>query len=526
MFMVLRTKRLIYVLFKLILFNYFHKFLDSNFKNNIVKYIFPALENHTTCNENAIINSKTFYFVNKKYLFLFLINEEYKNLKSFYPFLTKADQLNYFDITFFECDPHKLITFFGAFKKTASKFSLLKSIYLQGNNNLCHINEYLIIFVFFKDIFKSHHFRFFYSSLISDNIENKVFINSFLQYIDNDNDFPLELKVDIFKITSKKINNNLDYQVKFIALHLKNNLYDLSHIKKLKKINQIKPSRVLYNLIFDYQNIVSKKKLYKDLPYFNLSYLNREVQIQILREMFDNQYKNLPTSFNVLDCVCYYSQFEYKLAKKDLDDLNVLKNMQGNFLLFLDYLNQHSNSIAFIGNSPVELGKSNGAKIDSFQKVVRFNNYSIEDHFIKDYGSKVNVWVTAQTDDVIHRSDEEVHSYDFIVVSGLSSSPIRIMDQIKRFQRLSTPVVMIPSDVIEELIAISNTFPSAGLTLLYFFNTRIKSINLNNIFGFSMKDRINEKKHFYYTKEEQPLFSQHAWDREWITFNRIIKNEL
>lgn len=518
-----RTKRLIYVLFKLILFNCFHKFLDSSLKKNILIYIFPPLENHTTCNENAIINSKTFYFVNKKYLFLFLINEEYKNLKSFYPFLTKADQINYFDITYFECDPHKLITFFGAFNKTDSKFSLLKSIYLQGNNKLCRIDEYLIIFVFFKDIFKSHHFRSFYSSLISDNIENKVFLNSFLQFIDNDNDFLLELKVGIFKITSTIINKNLDYQVKFIALQLKNGLYDPSHIKKLKEINQIKPSRVLYNLIFDYQNIVSKKKLYKDLPYFTLSYLNRKVQIQILREMFDNRYKNFPSSFNVLDCVNYYCHFEYKLSKKNLEDLNALKKMQGDFLLFLDYLNQYSNSIAFIGNSPAELGKSNGAKINSFQKVVRFNNYSVDDHFIQDYGSKVNIWVTAQTDDVIHRSNEEVRSYDFIVVSGLSSSPMRIMDKIKRFQRLSTPVVMIPSDVVEELIAISNTFPSAGLMLLYFFNKRIGSINSNNIFGFSLKDRINEKKHFYYTREEQSLFSQHAWDREWITLNRIIK---
>ena len=135
----------------------------------------------------------------------------------------------------------------------------------------------------------------------------------------------------------------------------------------------------------------------------------------------------------------------------------------------------------------------------------------------------MNIWVTAQTDDVIHRSNEEVRSYDFIVVSGLSSSPMRIMDQIKRFQRLSTPVIMIPSDVVEELIAISNTFPSAGLMLLYFFNKRVAPINLNNIFGFSLKDRINEKKHFYYTSEEQSLFSQHAWDREWITLNRIIK---
>ena len=48
--------------------------------------------------------------------------------------------------------------------------------------------------------------------------------------------------------------------------------------------------------------------------------------------------------------------------------------------------------VALIGNGPQEKGVGHGVLIDSYDTVIRFNTYNINEEFKKDYGSKVTLW--------------------------------------------------------------------------------------------------------------------------------------
>ena len=49
-------------------------------------------------------------------------------------------------------------------------------------------------------------------------------------------------------------------------------------------------------------------------------------------------------------------------------------------------------SLAIVGCGPSEIGTGNGKKIDSFENVIRMNNYVVSSEFIVDYGEKTTHW--------------------------------------------------------------------------------------------------------------------------------------
>ncbi|WP_304333629.1 glycosyltransferase family 29 protein [Brachyspira innocens] len=62
-------------------------------------------------------------------------------------------------------------------------------------------------------------------------------------------------------------------------------------------------------------------------------------------------------------------------------------------------------TIAVVGNGPQEIGKGKGKEIDSYDIVIRFNNFNIES-FAEDYGTKTNIWIrNNQTEDVSRKFD-------------------------------------------------------------------------------------------------------------------------
>ncbi|MFX5611356.1 glycosyltransferase family 29 protein, partial [Acinetobacter baumannii] len=59
---------------------------------------------------------------------------------------------------------------------------------------------------------------------------------------------------------------------------------------------------------------------------------------------------------------------------------------------FIDKIKRDKN-FAVVGNGPVEIGSKNGSIIDSFDIVIRFNNYNLDHEYSVDYGTKTTVWV-------------------------------------------------------------------------------------------------------------------------------------
>lgn len=65
-----------------------------------------------------------------------------------------------------------------------------------------------------------------------------------------------------------------------------------------------------------------------------------------------------------------------------------------------------SSSIVLIGNGPAAAEGENGERIDSFDDVVRFNNYRIKD-YEKALGTKSTVWITRVCETIEHHDPKE-----------------------------------------------------------------------------------------------------------------------
>ena len=71
-------------------------------------------------------------------------------------------------------------------------------------------------------------------------------------------------------------------------------------------------------------------------------------------------------------------------------------------LLYINIVNKETFSnindkkIIIIGNAPFDKSKDNGTLIDSFEKVVRFNSFKL-DNFTKYLGTKTSEWVVSDT---------------------------------------------------------------------------------------------------------------------------------
>lgn len=72
--------------------------------------------------------------------------------------------------------------------------------------------------------------------------------------------------------------------------------------------------------------------------------------------------------------------------------------------------------VAIVGNGSSGIGLGKGDYIDSFDVVVRFNNYKTES-FETDYGNRTDVWVRGSGgDDIVDRA--EISNYDLIILEA------------------------------------------------------------------------------------------------------------
>ncbi|HCD8284307.1 TPA: hypothetical protein ND775_004935, partial [Escherichia coli] len=83
-----------------------------------------------------------------------------------------------------------------------------------------------------------------------------------------------------------------------------------------------------------------------------------------------------------------YLLVESNLLKEEwaVKDSNLFLSLRKNEWDFENYVLNFKDNIALVGNSPIELGKRKGTKIDSFPKVARFNSAITEYPYYLDYG--------------------------------------------------------------------------------------------------------------------------------------------
>lgn len=178
--------------------------------------------------------------------------------------------------------------------------------------------------------------------------------------------------------------------------------------------------------------------------------------------------------------------------------------------------------IAIVGNSPNIINKSLGNLIDSYDVVVRFNDYSLSNK--KDYGEKCNVWVRASNDYVIETLNEKnLKEHDLIIVRSKNKKNEKSLDF---YRGLEYNYVIMPIEYEISLSKELKAIPSTGLLTLYFMKSNNIKYDAFAFSFFSKNDLINYKTHHYYNykanKESKGIMlSKHNWNVEQKYF---IKN--
>jgi len=127
---------------------------------------------------------------------------------------------------------------------------------------------------------------------------------------------------------------------------------------------------------------------------------------------------------------------------------------------------------AIVGNAGSLLDKKQGRLIDSYDTVIRFNNYKIMPAYS---GVKENIWVTSCCSDIKERS----HKYDHYISPFPYQTYNRNLNILHHYK-----FKFIPDYIIAECKKeVKN--PSTGLMFLYWIYQDFGNIIPDNIFGFS-----------------------------------------
>lgn len=176
----------------------------------------------------------------------------------------------------------------------------------------------------------------------------------------------------------------------------------------------------------------------------------------------------------------------------------------------------NKNSFCIVGNSADELGTDNGEKIDRHNLVIRFNNFSNDRKFLKDYGSKTDIWVrSSEGSDVINR---DISPFRLIMFSGGNFIHNNKSWKLIRKYAKTKPVGFFPDHLWHELITELKAPPSAGLLALYSIHKLTGTIPATSVYGFSKKTSTRA----HYFDEAKPGI-RHNWAKEKEILATIIK---
>jgi hypothetical protein len=202
------------------------------------------------------------------------------------------------------------------------------------------------------------------------------------------------------------------------------------------------------------------------------------------------------------------------------------------------------NKFCIVGNSPNQIGKSCGGLIDSYKDVIRFNDFSVDDQFAKDYGKKVNIWIRGTNDDIIYTINDKkkiLKNLDLIIIRAKSDRN----SNFRNFLDINNIYYEFLDIKIElELTKNLGFCPSLGLLTLYNFYRYLGPLDKNRVFGFSSclengsKDPNGKSIHYYYdinngiynpkTKSIEKikntfLISKHNWDAEKKFISKLLR---
>ena len=196
---------------------------------------------------------------------------------------------------------------------------------------------------------------------------------------------------------------------------------------------------------------------------------------------------------------------------------------------------EEKNKIIIIGNAPNNLDNEFGKLIDSFNIIIRFNEFVIKD-YEKNIGTKTSIWVINDwvAIDLLNKYENwlenNIHVKILIVIPYRTNEPEKYYKQryelINDFYNKSSiknKVDFINKDFvkkIQEKYEFNNTWPSTGLITILYFIEYYKDINITG-FNFFQKVKESDNIHYYNSND----ISSHNGDKEKNIVNDLIQNK-
>ena len=180
--------------------------------------------------------------------------------------------------------------------------------------------------------------------------------------------------------------------------------------------------------------------------------------------------------------------------------------------------------VAVVGNGPQEVGRGNGAKIDAYDVVIRFNDFPTDEKFRRDYGGKTDVWVTScHTKTAWREGVPVVLAGDFFYADEFPDT--WLVENLAR--RPETRATAIPLDFYGETRRESGIkLPTLGALVLARIKKLRPDFSADDVFGFSFKETIPPKKlEHYYGSAATRCGTIHDLDEERVYLRRLFGME-
>ncbi len=180
--------------------------------------------------------------------------------------------------------------------------------------------------------------------------------------------------------------------------------------------------------------------------------------------------------------------------------------------------------VAVVGNGPQEVGRGNGAKIDAYDVVVRFNDFPTDEKFRRDHGAKTDVWVTScHTKTAWRDGIPAVIAGDFFYTDEFPN--MWLVENLARNPKTCATAFSLDF-YVETRRESGIKLPTLGALVL----ARIKKIrpefSADDVFGFSFKESIPTKKlEHYYRTEATKNGTIHNLDEERAFLRRLFGME-
>lgn len=174
-------------------------------------------------------------------------------------------------------------------------------------------------------------------------------------------------------------------------------------------------------------------------------------------------------------------------------------------------------TVAVVGNSPSEMGRTNGQVIDSNDIVIRFNNFPIHPRYKRGYGSKCTIWVrTPSIEEVPYRKD--IHPKT-IVFTGTLLRHIRNGNWKSMLALCDKDINLAIFDnmTFRKLTNMLNAPPSAGILTIYSLHHLDHFFSQVSHFGFSFNN--NGQNHLY---DKCKASKRHNWTAEKKIFSELV----